>query len=162
MTGRPPRRFRNLSRLLMRIPVPWIFALAYLCGLGIQVTAHPRLAASRVVIAMGAAALLFGTIVAGWSWLMFRRAGTTTVPGRTSSKLVRSGPYRFTRNPMYVGLVLVYLGEAGVLRQIGPMLFLPFVVLYLNHIVIPVEEAQLTEVFGQDYERYAERVHRWI
>jgi protein-S-isoprenylcysteine O-methyltransferase Ste14 len=63
---------------------------------------------------------------------------------------------------MYVGLILVYLGEAGILNQIWPVLVLPLAVSYLNWIVIPVEEARLKEVFDLQYEEYCARVRRWI
>jgi protein-S-isoprenylcysteine O-methyltransferase Ste14 len=84
------------------------------------------------------------------------------VPGQASSQLVTWGPYRFTRNPMYVGLTLAYLGEAGILRQIWPVILLPLVVAYVNWIVIPVEESKLREVFGEEYERYQKKVRRWL
>jgi len=54
-----------------------------------------------------------GAVIASWSLLILHRARTTTVPGRASTKLVTWGPYRFTRNPMYVGLVCAYLGGRG-------------------------------------------------
>jgi protein-S-isoprenylcysteine O-methyltransferase Ste14 len=76
--------------------------------------------------------------------------------------LVTSGPYRKSRNPMYVGLALAYLGEAGMLRQVWPALLLPLVLAYLNWVVIPVEEARLTEVFCEAYDSYRSNVRRWI
>ena len=103
-----------------------------------------------------------GAVIAAWALLIFRKARTTTVPGRTSSKLVTWGPYRFSRNPMYVALTLAYLGEAGLLKQAWPIVLLPLVLAYLNWIVIPVEEARLTEVFGGGYEQYRASVRRWI
>jgi protein-S-isoprenylcysteine O-methyltransferase Ste14 len=63
---------------------------------------------------------------------------------------------------MYVGLVVAYLGEAAILRQIWPVVFLPLVVAYVNWIVIPVEEAKLTEVIGEPYARYRKEVRRWL
>jgi protein-S-isoprenylcysteine O-methyltransferase Ste14 len=63
---------------------------------------------------------------------------------------------------MYVGLTFCYLGEAGLLRQLWPVLVLPLMIAYLNWTVIPVEEARLTQVFPEDYEQYRSRVRRWI
>jgi protein-S-isoprenylcysteine O-methyltransferase Ste14 len=63
---------------------------------------------------------------------------------------------------MYVALVLVYLGEDGVLVQIAPVFLLPFVVAYIDRIVIPVEESKLAEAFGDAYRRYRARVRRWM
>jgi len=110
----------------------------------------------------GAVVFVLGSVVAGWGWLIFRLARTTRVPGETSTTLVTWGPYRFTRNPMYVGLVLAYLGEAGILHQVAPVILLPLTITYLNWVVIPLEEERLHEVFGAGYERYGNRVRRWI
>ena len=63
---------------------------------------------------------------------------------------------------MYVGLTLAYLGEAGILRQIWPVLLLPLTLAYVNWTVIPVEEKKLREVFAEEYERYRAKVRRWI
>src|SRR5205807_4371646 len=106
-------------------------------------------------------------IVAGVSLAMsglglFRAARTTTVPFESASKLVTWGPYRFSRNPMYVSLVLIYLGEAGILAQIWPLLLLQLPVAYVHGTVIPFEEARLREVFGVDYEQYYTRERRWV
>lgn len=154
----------NAVRWLLHVPVPWVFVLTYLVGIGVElaarhrgpIEAHPNVAiAGGVLFAIGAA-------IAGWGLLTFRRARTTTVPGQASSQLVTWGPYRFTRNPMYVGLTLAYLGEAGILQQFWPIVVLPLVLAYVNWIVIPVEEAKLSEVFGGEYERYRARVRRWV
>ena len=118
----------------------------------------------RAVVSTIAGAVLFsfGAVIAGGGQAIFRKARTTTVPGQPSAKLVTWGPYRFTRNPMYVGLTFVYLGEAGLLKQIWPVVFLPLTIAYLNWTVIPVEEARLKEVFRNEYEKYRSRVRRWI
>ena len=63
---------------------------------------------------------------------------------------------------MYTGLVLAYIGEAGLLVQFWPLLILPLVVAYVNRVVIPVEEARLKEDFGSEYEQYRAKVRRWL
>ena len=63
---------------------------------------------------------------------------------------------------MYVGLALAYLGEAGLLHQLWPVLLLPLTICYINWIVIPVEEARLNEVFALEYQAYCAKVRRWI
>jgi protein-S-isoprenylcysteine O-methyltransferase Ste14 len=150
-------------RLLLRVPVPWIFVLTYLLGVGLELDrgAVPANAPSEIRLA-GAVVFLIGAAIAAWGLWTFRKARTTTVPGEESSQLVTSGPYRFTRNPMYVGLTVAYIGEAGILRQLAPLLLLPLVIAYLNWIVIPLEESTLGRVFGAQYERYRSRVRRWL
>ncbi|MGH9495165.1 MAG: methyltransferase family protein [Candidatus Sulfotelmatobacter sp.] len=155
---------KNPFRVLMYIPVPWVFVLCYLVGGGLG-RLHPTdffASAARASNIAGAVLFALGAVIAGWGWMLFRVARTTTVPGQASAKLVDYGPYRFTRNPMYIGLTLAYLGEAGLLKQPWPVVVLPFVIAYLNWIVIPVEEAKLAEVFPGDYERYRSQVRRWF
>lgn len=152
-------------RLMMLIPVPWVFILVYFMGVGLEILFPfgPRSSDMVLVSKIGGAVLfLLGGALAAWGLIVFRKARTTTIPGETSTKLVTSGPYRFSRNPMYVGLSLAYIGEAGLLTQIWPLLMLPFVVAYVNWIVIPVEEARLKEDFGNAYEPYCARVRRWV
>ena len=149
-------------RLLMRIPVPWVFILGYLIGAGLS-NMFPFSSRSPVLFKIcGAALFLIGAALAGWGLYVFHKAHTTTVPGKTSTRVVTWGPYRFIRNPMYTGLVLAYIGEAGLLVQFWPLIILPLVVAYANWVVIPVEESRLKEDFGSEYEQYRAKVRRWI
>lgn len=92
----------------------------------------------------------------------FRAVGTDVRPWRPSTALARSGPYRFTRNPMYLGLVLLLVGIA--VGSDGPWLLLqvPLLVLALQQGVIVREEAYLERKFGEDYRRYRQEVRRWL
>jgi protein-S-isoprenylcysteine O-methyltransferase Ste14 len=149
-------------RFLMRIPVPWVFVLGYLIGAGLS-NLFPFSARSPVFFKIcGAALFLTGAALAGWGLYVFHKAHTTTIPGKTSTQVVTWGPYRFIRNPMYTGLVLAYIGEAGLLVQFWPLLILPLVVAYVNWVVIPVEESRLKEDFGIEYEQYRAKVRRWL
>lgn len=154
----------NPIRVLMHVPVPWVFVLAYLIGTGLEFLypSYAEVKSLHGIRVIGTVLLAIGAVIAGWSLSIFFRARTTTVPGKMSSRLVTWGPYRFSRNPMYIGLTLAYLGEAGILRQLWPLLFLPITLAYLNWIVIPVEEARLAEAFGTDYKEYRGKVRRWI
>lgn len=154
----------NPLRHLMLVPVPWVFVLTYLVGVGLE---HlPPLSVSLEALpgvrVAGGVLFVIGASIAGWGLLTFRKAHTTTVPGKASSRLVTWGPYRWSRNPMYVGLTLAYLGEAGILKQVWPALLLPLIVAYINWVVIPVEEGKMREVFGEEFERYRAKVRRWV
>lgn len=146
------------------VPVPWVFVLAYLCGVALEhVAPTPRPVKTNIVVKVaGAVVFVVGAALAGWGWTTFRRARTTTVPGRISSQLVRWGPYRFSRNPMYVGLSFAYIGEAGMLAQAWPLPMLALVLAYLHWVVIPVEERRLGQVFGDSYDGYRRDVRRWV
>ena len=154
-----------MLRPLLRVPVPWVFVLAYLVGVALE-TATGRLTPSpkvdRLATIAGAVLFLIGAVLATWALALFRKARTTTIPGRVSAELVTWGPYRASRNPMYVALALAYLGEAALLKQIWPVVLLPLVLAYLDGTVVPLEETRLEEKFGEAYERYRTRVRRWL
>ena len=155
---------KNPIRFLLYVPVPWVFVLTYLLGVVLEHVHHGTISPTAALISTTAGAVLFavGAVIAGWGLVLFGKAKTTTVPGKLSGKLVTWGPYRFSRNPMYVGLVLAYLGEAGLLKQIWPVVLLPFTVAYINWTVIPVEEAKLEEAFHNEYKQYCLQVRRWF
>src|SRR5215831_3772372 len=157
-------RLGRLTTALLRIPVPWVFVLTYLAGVGIEAAFRtggffPK---SKLLTFVGLVIFTFGAGLAAWGWLIFWRAKTTRVPGEASTTLVTTGPYRLMRNPMYVGLSVAYVGEAAILHQIVPAVLLPLVIVYLNRIVIPIEEERLLAVFGAEYQQYQNNVRRWF
>lgn len=155
---------KNPVRFLLYVPVPWVFVLTYLLGVVLEHVRPGTMSPTAASVSTKAGGVLFalGAVIAVWGLVLFRQAKTTTVPGKLSGKLVTWGPYRFTRNPMYVGLVLAYLGEAGLLKQIWPVVLLPFTLAYIHWTVIPVEEAKLQEVFHDEYQHYQSQVRRWF
>jgi protein-S-isoprenylcysteine O-methyltransferase Ste14 len=150
---------------LLRVPVPWVFVLGYLAGLGLQrfVAAPQPLPAVRTSLWFAGLALIVpGAALAAWSLSLFHRAGTTTVPLEAPSTVVMRGPYRFSRNPMYVSLALIYLGECAIFAQLWPLVMLLPTLLYVNAVVVPFEEAQLRAAFGDRYRDYCTIVRRWL
>lgn len=115
----------------------------------------------RLMAQIAAAA---GFVVAAWGVAAFRRAGTTVNPMKpeSSSSLVRSGIYSYTRNPMYLGFLLVLLAWALYLSHPAAFLFLPLYVLYMNRFQIEPEEQALASLFGEAFTTYASRVRRWL
>ncbi|MCC6930428.1 MAG: isoprenylcysteine carboxylmethyltransferase family protein [Gemmatimonadaceae bacterium] len=91
-----------------------------------------------------------------------RRSGTSPLPWHPVSALVTDGPYRLTRNPMYVGMTLLYLGGSALMNSAWPLAFLPVILFVMNALVIPREERHLAERFGEPYLDYCRRVRRWI
>ena len=98
-----------------------------------------------------------------WAIVLFRREGTEVEPtSPTNRKLITSGPYQFTRNPMYLGLVILTLGIAiwvGAWPMFGAPIAL-FATANWGH--IPFEEAKMGRQFGAAYNNYVARVRRWI
>ncbi len=93
---------------------------------------------------------------------LFGRIGTTIKPYQESQHLVVQGPYRFTRNPMYLGMVGILSGFAILLGTLSPILVIPTFALLIQEKFIRVEEAMLEKTFGDEYRRFCERVRRWI
>ena len=98
-----------------------------------------------------------------WAIVLFRREGTEVDPtSPVNRKLVTSGPYRFTRNPMYLGLVIATLGIA-VWVGAWPMFIAPIAIFATtNWVHIPFEEAKMRRQFGATYDGYVGRVRRWV
>ena len=92
----------------------------------------------------------------------FRKRNTPVIPFRTTTYLVTEGPYRFSRNPMYFGLVLILLGIAICLATPGPFFIIPLFMLVIHWRFIAREEEALEKQFGAQYRAYCRQVRRWI
>lgn len=105
-----------------------------------------------------------GVCVALLGVASFRRARTTVNPLKPekASALVMSGIYRYTRNPMYLGLLLALLGWAFFLSNALAFLSLPAFILYMNRFQIAPEERVLAARFGQEFAAYLSKVRRWL
>lgn len=97
-----------------------------------------------------------------WAGGLFKAAGTNVVPWSPSTTLVEAGPYRFSRNPMYVGFTLVYLGLTLGLESPSALILLIPCLALMTWGVILREESYLTAKFGQPYLDYKDRVRRWL
>lgn len=127
--------------------------VAGLAGLGLPMTLRLLLAAAAV--APGIALII--AAVGG-----FRHAGTPPEPWRTVTALVTNGIYRFTRNPMYLGMAAIHLGIALAADSLGGLAGLPFAILAIQTSVIAREERYMTQSFGAAYIDYRKRVRRWL
>jgi len=159
-----PDATRPISPLLL-VPVPWVFVLGYLAGLALQYfvgTPHPAPALRTALWLAGVVLVVLGSALAAWSLSLFHRARTTTVPLEAPSTVVTRGPYRLSRNPMYVSLTLIYLGECAIFAQLWPLAMLLPTLRYVNGVVVPFEEAQLTAALGDRYRDYCASVRRWL
>jgi protein-S-isoprenylcysteine O-methyltransferase Ste14 len=94
--------------------------------------------------------------------LAFRRARTDPRPWRPTTALVITGPYKYSRNPMYVGFTCCYIGVALWVNALWPLLALPAVIALMNWGVISREEAYLERIFGEPYRAYRNQVRRWL
>jgi protein-S-isoprenylcysteine O-methyltransferase Ste14 len=111
---------------------------------------------------LGLIAVFLGISMAAISAGMFKRAGTGIEPFDEATTLVTTGFYRFTRNPMYMGMFLMLLGVAFLMGVIGALLPLPLFVLIIRNNFVLGEERFLEAAFGQRYLDYKFKVRRWI
>lgn len=149
----------------VRFPPPFLYVAGFLVGLALERwiwrISPPNVIRGLFVIA-GWIGILGGLLLAAWGLAVFFRLRTAIVPIHPASRLVTSGPYRFSRNPMYVGLSALYLGLAFLFNVVWPILVFPFVLIALYRLVIRREERYLTDAFGEAYTLYRQRVRRWL
>jgi protein-S-isoprenylcysteine O-methyltransferase Ste14 len=91
-----------------------------------------------------------------------RSAETNTSPYRPATGIVTDGPYRFTRNPIYIGFTMVYLGVSALVNALPSVLLLPLVLRLMRRGVIEREEHYLEQKFGDEYVQYKVGTPRWI
>ena len=108
--------------------------------------------------------LLDGSIFCGWAFWQFRRANTTVDPRypERTTKLVTEGLFQFSRNPMYLGFLLLLIALCFWLHSLSGFLWLPLFVLWLHHWQIVPEERALANTFGDDWLHYCQQTRRWL
>ncbi|HEY6155859.1 MAG TPA: isoprenylcysteine carboxylmethyltransferase family protein [Gemmatimonadales bacterium] len=148
----------------VRVPPPLIYIGLFLVGYALHRTVPVRLWGDVPPLArlVGWSLVGAGVLLAVGAVVLFRRAGTTPNPTRPTTALVLHGPYRFTRNPMYVGLGLCYLGATLLVNSAWPLVLFPVLIVLVQRWVIAPEEAYLERRFGAEYRAYRARVRRWL
>jgi len=106
--------------------------------------------------------LITGLLIGVWSKKTMEQAGTHVNPYYPTKSIVTKGPFRFTRNPLYIALTVIYVAISILFNAMWPMVMLPFILTVIHHGVIKQEEAYLERKFGADYVEYKSKVRRWI
>jgi protein-S-isoprenylcysteine O-methyltransferase Ste14 len=146
----------------VRFPPPALYVLAVLGGY-LMNRRSPLPIGGGVTVRVAAWALtLAWALLTVSSVGSFRRVHTSIVPVRPATSLVISGPYRFTRNPMYVGLAMLTVALSLFMNSWWPILLLIPVLVMVRQFVIAPEERYLERRFGADYVIYTQRVRRWL
>ena len=141
---------------------PVIYLVPLLLGLVIQFFLPVRLLpVGGLQFAIGLPIIGISIVVLISAALTLVRAGTALDPEKVTTKIVTHGPYRFTRNPLYLFLAIIYVGITISVNTIWPLFFLP-VSLVLISLVMRQEERYLDGKFGQEYLDYKARVRRWM
>ena len=148
---------------MVNLPPP-VWTLVYLIIAGVLSAFYPwKAIVDLTFIPLGALLIVLGVASAFWAAGIFRREGTEINPtSPENKKLVVRGPFRLTRNPMYLGLVLASLGIAFCVGSL-PMFAVPLLVFATaNWAHIPFEEAKMRRQFGDAFDDYTRRTPRWL
>ncbi len=146
---------------IVRIPTPiWLIGLivvAVLADRAFELPAVLRYRPGGIVL------VIAGVAFSAWAWFTFRRHRAEIHPwSEAHSSLVTTGPFRFTRNPMYLGGIIAGIG-AALIAGTWAMWLVPVVVFLLdNFVIIPFEERSMERAFGEAYRAYRARVRRWL
>ncbi|WP_457107671.1 methyltransferase family protein [Methylobacterium sp. P5_C11] len=148
----------------VRFPPPLIYLGALLLGLTTErfVTLRSFGIDGRVLVATGGLLFVAGVAMMLAAAGLFRRLGTNVRPSQPTALIATTGPYRWTRNPMYLGMALIYAGLAISLDGPVALALLPLVLIAIQTQVIAREERYLEAKFGDDYRRYRAAVRRWL
>lgn len=149
----------------VKFPPPLLFVAGFLVGWLLDrrwphhIVSHER---AGIAAAAGSVAIVAGLGIIAWALATFIHHRTAILPNQPAARIVRDGPFRWTRNPMYVSMVLLYLGLAMIMNALLPVFILPLVLYLLVRLVIRREERYLASAFGDEYAAYCRDVRRWL
>ena len=144
------------------LPPPLLYAVPLAAGLALHKVRPVRPLPRRLARLLGASLLAAGIGLDLWGIATFRRAGNSLDPRNPVRQLMTSGPFAFSRNPLYVSLTLIYAGIASLINTLWPFVLLPAALHLIRHEVIAREEEYLERTFGAAYQEYTRRVRRWV
>lgn len=155
---------RNAEGPNIHFPPPLVFVAGLALGVALdRLFDLPSLGLEHVLRdGVGGLFLLGGLLVDIAGAGLFLRRRTAIIPFKPASCLVTSGIYAWTRNPMYLGMALIYAGMALILNSLAALVALPVVLVIIGTQIIAREEAYLERAFGSSYIAYKCRVRRWI
>jgi len=111
---------------------------------------------------LGILIIIFGIILNLWTDSLFKKRQTTVKPHEMPNFFISSGPFRISRHPMYLGMILILLGVAAFLGSLISFVFPIIFVMIIEKLFIPMEEKNLEKEFGDKYIAYKKRVRKWI
>ena len=144
------------------VPPPIIYLVGFLFAYAMNRFYPIPMFGPPLSIVLALIAAMPSAILGLWSLMEFWRARTNPFPHKPSSSLVVIGPYRITRNPMYVSLALLYIGFGFLLGISWVFVFLPAVIFVMHYYIIRREESYLESRFGEQYLAYKQQVRRWL
>jgi protein-S-isoprenylcysteine O-methyltransferase Ste14 len=154
---------QHMDAAKVRFPPPFVFVLTLAAGLAVsrlRLTELPLAHPLRVTLGAAVAAAGIALIIS--ARLHFLRTGQSPIPWKPTPELIVGGPYRFTRNPMYVGAMLITVGLGIALDAVLASLAAPVALAVVHFIAVRPEERYLRDKFGAPYEEYLRRVRRYL
>ena len=148
----------------MFIPPPLIYVVVFLASLLIQnlLPLDRTFFYSPIAANLGIVFIICAIVFMITSLIQFIQSKNSIIPNRSANSLQTKGIFSISRNPMYLGLMLLYLGIAIVKGNWWTIILIPVLVFIIQDFIIKKEEAYLRRAFGQDYDEYKKRVRRWI
>jgi protein-S-isoprenylcysteine O-methyltransferase Ste14 len=143
-------------------PPPLVYLAGLAAGLVLEVLLPSASLPGPLRWPIGAVLVVGGLLLARSFIVAFARAHTAVEPWKPTTAIVTDGPYRFTRNPAYLGMALAYAGIAVLLSALWPLATLVPTLIVIDRAVIAREERYLEGKFGADYTGYKRRVRRWL
>ena len=145
------------------VPPPLFFLVPFGVGVAVQFTAPlPFLPTGWLQLALGLPIVGLGLVALLWAVKTLTGAGTDLMFTKATTAVLRQGPYRFSRNPLYLGVSVVYIGAGIAVNSVWPLALFPVAVLLALFRAIRVEERYLETKFGQPYRDYKSAVRRWL
>ncbi len=143
-------------------PVPFVFLGGFVIGVVANLFFPFPIWRSVWIQVIGVVVLVAGIWLLGSAGAAFRRHRTPLMPWEPSVELVQDGPYRFSRNPIYLSFAMMYLGASFIFNSVLLLVVLALVLVLFDRTQIPREERYLQEKFGEEYSRYRGKVRRWV
>jgi protein-S-isoprenylcysteine O-methyltransferase Ste14 len=144
------------------VPPPLYYAVGLAGGMAVNSLVALPLGGRAATVVAGAVVAALGLALTSTGVAGVIRHRTTIVPHHPVATLLTGGAYRISRNPMYTGLAIAYLGVALLFGSWWPLVLWPLVILAVRQLVIRPEEQYLIQRFGQTYTDYQSRVRRWL
>lgn len=154
----------NKDGAKVRFPPPLVFLGAIIAGVIVQRMATPLSlkVAAGIRLAVGVLILVCGTSLVISARIWFTRTRQSPIPWKPTPELILQGPYRFTRNPMYMGVTLLVIGLGLTVNNLWISLFAAPALMAVHFVAVLPEERYLAEKFGESYRNLLARVRRYV
>ena len=150
------------QQMTTRVPPPLLYVGMLIIGLLLSAVFPTAVLSGWLPTLSGVVLAALGLIMMVWAAITMRRAGESPVPTEPTRTLVANGPFRFSRNPLYLAMTLVYAGIALAFGSLWALALLLVVLVIMDRGVIASEEQYLQGQLGDSYLQYKTRVRRWL